>query len=126
MEKDALPLKIWAESFPRSDTPPNSAEVKNWPYPQFAQKEKDAATGKGDWDPLNKEYDIEEMFPRSKAAPESAEVKNWPFPQHAQKSLAQEPSPDIAGLPERFNRPEKAPTKPEVLGWPTAKEIAIA
>jgi hypothetical protein len=52
-------MKVWAEPFPRSSTPPKSAEVIGWPFPQFAQKQKK------DWDPLNKDYDIDEKFERS-------------------------------------------------------------
>lgn len=82
---------------------------------------------------MNKIYGVEESFPRSAEKPEAAEVKDWPFPsppslQGESSKIIKladmnkgEPSPDIMGLDERFNRPAKAPTTSEVGHfWPLA------
>lgn len=117
-----LPLKYYADDMLRSNSPPTKADVKNWPFPQFAQAQSKTKTlPKNGWDPLNKEYGLPDTFPRNSPAPKEAMVSNWPFPQYAQKK---EPSPDY-DLDERFPRPATPPTRPQVLNWPTQKEIAI-
>lgn len=67
--------------------PPKSAEVKNWPYPQYAQTE-DIAKNKY----INQKVHgmatsvlhMNDEFGRTNSAPKAAEVANWPYPQFAQ------------------------------------------
>ena len=68
---EPLNNEVVMETHPRSDTAPSSAEVKGWPFPQFAQKQ--------DFGP-SETWGVDESFPRSKTAPETAEVLNWPYP----------------------------------------------
>lgn len=65
----ARPLLPERAEIPRAGGPPTGAEVKNWPFPQYAQEEQLAEP------PVNDG--------RRRTAPESAEVANWPYPQYS-------------------------------------------
>jgi hypothetical protein len=59
----------------RQSGPPKSAEVKNWPFPQYAQ-------GPQDQNPIDG---------RRSGAPTSAEVAGWPYPQWVQVDQQEPP-----------------------------------
>jgi hypothetical protein len=58
------------ERFPRSAKAPDSAEVLNWPFPQF-----NAAAQKSEPSP---DYGFSERFDRPEQAPTKPEVLGWP------------------------------------------------
>jgi len=66
----------------KRDAPaPETAEVKNWPYPQYAQTSDPVKTEIENTPHVNPIAGHE--WPRTRSAPKEAEVANWPFPQHA-------------------------------------------
>lgn len=77
------------DPFKRSSNAPKSAEVANWPYPQFAQRQEpeEYIPGMRPVDHIAHAiaaptYDT--RFPRSAQAPTEPEVEGWPFNHRAQ------------------------------------------
>jgi hypothetical protein len=115
----------------RRATPPKSAEVKNWPFPQYAQDvdvAKNRYINEGVYDFVNDNVPPVNEVKRGYQAPKSAEVKNWPYPQYAQaediaankyisRNVHKMASQYVPAANE-WERSAKPPTKASVKGWP--------